>query len=49
MKKPVLNLMLIYSKKAGDNMQIIRQAINLAENPNAVGSRQWQGCQAKFA
>ena len=32
MKKPVLNLMLIYSKKAGDNMQIIRQAINLAEN-----------------
>ena len=32
MKKPVLNLMLIYSKKAENNIQIIRQAINLAEN-----------------
>ena len=32
MKKPVLNLMLIYSKKSDNNMQIIRQAINLAEN-----------------
>ena len=32
MKKPVLNLMLIYSKKADNNIQIIRQAINLAEN-----------------
>ena len=32
MKKPVLNLMLIYSKKAENNIQIIRQAITLAEN-----------------
>jgi predicted RecB family endonuclease len=32
MKKPVLNLMFIYSKKMDNNNQIIRQAINLAEN-----------------
>ena len=32
MKKPLLNLMLIYSKKMGNNSQIIGQAINLVEN-----------------
>ena len=32
MKKPLLNLMLIYSKKAENNAQIIRQGINLVEN-----------------
>ena len=31
MKKPLLNLMLIYSKKM-DNPQVVRQAINLVEN-----------------
>ena len=32
MKKPLLNLMLIYSKKMGNNSQMIGQAINLVEN-----------------
>ncbi len=32
MKKPILNLMYIYSKKMDGNTQIIRQAINLVEN-----------------
>ena len=32
MKKPLLNLMLIYSKKMGNNPQMIGQAINLVEN-----------------
>lgn len=32
MKKPLLNLMLIYSKKMDNNVQIIRQGINLVEN-----------------
>ena len=32
MKKPLLNLMLIYSKKIGNNSQMIGQAINLVEN-----------------
>ena len=32
MKKPVLNLMFIYTKKMDNNTQIIRQAINLVEN-----------------
>ena len=32
MKKPLLNLMLIYSKKMDNNTQIVRQAINLVEN-----------------
>ncbi len=31
MKKPILNLMYIYSKKMENNAQIIRQAINLVE------------------
>ena len=32
MKKPILNLMLIYSKKMENNTQMVRQAINLVEN-----------------
>ena len=32
MKKPLLNLMLIYSRKMENNAQIIRQAIYLVEN-----------------
>ena len=32
MKKPLLNLMLIYSRKMENNAQIIRQGINLVEN-----------------
>ena len=32
MKKPILNLMYIYSKKMDNNPAIIRQAINLVEN-----------------
>lgn len=32
MKKPILNLMFIYSKKMDNNIQIVRQAINLVES-----------------
>ena len=32
MKKPILNLMLIYSKRAENNAKIIRQGIDLVEN-----------------
>ena len=32
MKKPILNLMYIYTKKMDSNNQIVRQAINLVEN-----------------